>query len=71
MQNLLPLHILALTWGVALVSIHSKIKVGFVIPSNIVAVLVLRVLYVNGRYSLLAYSCYLRVTSVCGRIRLA
>ena len=25
----------------------------------------------NGRYRLLAYSCYLRVTSVCGRIRFA
>ena len=24
-----------------------------------------------GRYRLLAYSCYLRVTSVCGRIRFA
>ena len=27
--------------------------------------------HINGRYSLLAYSCYLRVTSVCGRIRFA
>ena len=25
----------------------------------------------NGRYSLLAYSCYLRVTSMCDRIRFA
>ena len=25
----------------------------------------------NGRYPLLAYSCYLRVTYVCGRIRFA